>query len=143
MKAQIDSLAVAALVIALATGGFTMALVTGNFATALAADRIEVTQRNACNLRLDVELSPAVALSTMPERVEVAAPTIYTCPMHSQVRRAGLTVLLLPAIDHPGNGARAGARFRSHEDQPDITSYFSSLADVSACAFPVKASGAS
>ena len=60
MKAQIDSLAVAALVIALATGGFTMALVTGNLAMALAADRIEVTQRNACNLRLDVELSPAL-----------------------------------------------------------------------------------
>ena len=57
MKARIDSLAVAALVIALSTGGITMTLVTGNLAMALATGRVEAAERNACNLRLNVESS--------------------------------------------------------------------------------------
>ena len=58
MKTRIDSLSVAALLIALATGSFAMTLVTGNLAMALATGDIGATRRNACNLRLDVEFSP-------------------------------------------------------------------------------------
>ncbi len=55
MKARVDSLAVVALVIALATSGITMSLVTGNLAMALATGHVEAADRNACDLRLNVE----------------------------------------------------------------------------------------
>ena len=60
MKARVDSLAVAALVVVLATSGFTMALVTGNLAMTLATGHVEAAERNACDLRLDVESSPDI-----------------------------------------------------------------------------------
>jgi hypothetical protein len=60
-KVRVDPLAVAALVTAFATNGIAMTLVMGNLAMAFATGDVVGADRNACDLRLNIELSTDVA----------------------------------------------------------------------------------